>query len=154
MIDKNDFEGPAGGAGEYLAAYGTLMSGQANPVDPAVLARMRRCGMCLISGALYVVDAVPPYPALVMAPEGGMVRGELFRLEEGAADILAVLDDYEAFDPADPAGSDYVRQAISVVQPGGEGAVAWVYVFNHDPVRLGLARIVDGDWVAYRAGVD
>ncbi|MBE7159070.1 MAG: gamma-glutamylcyclotransferase, partial [Rhodospirillales bacterium] len=61
----------------FLAAYGTLMTGQVNQLAPAVRHRMHPVGPCRIPGRLYLVRTQRAYefPALVMSP-GVTTQGE------------------------------------------------------------------------------
>jgi len=157
------------GAG-WLVVYGSLMRGlPATGTDAVLAARpgesaaagavaerpgdlldrlgagagLRRVGPCRVPGILFDLG---PYPALRPARSAAdQVRGELHAILDPA--VLAVLDAFEGFDPADPAGSDYLRASLRVIEP--TVPAAWVYVFNRepDPAR----RIASGDWRAHLA---
>ena len=129
-----------------LAVYGTLRRGERNA---GFLANATFLGDGSVPGRLHEMarpDRRPyPYPALMTA-DGGSVIVELYALPDRAS--LAAADALEAFDPADEAGSEYVRRQLPVT--GGPVAAAWVYLYNGPPDQIG-AEIPGGDWVAHRA---
>ena len=128
-----------------LAVYGTLRRGEPND---GLLADAEPLGPALVDGRLFEMplsaERAYAYPSLVRDGPGDVVV-ELYRLADPA--MLATLDELEAFDPADEAGSEYVRRLVDV----RDGAVerAWVYVFNGPLATVGAA-IDDGDWIAHR----
>jgi gamma-glutamylcyclotransferase (GGCT)/AIG2-like uncharacterized protein YtfP len=97
-----------------------------------------------VRGSLY--DFVD-YPGVVL-DEGGWVTGELYRVPDLTARLPA-LDRAEWYDPADDAGSLYVRRRVPVQLDGGDTREAWIYVYNGPPGRG--PRIVSGDWGAHVA---
>jgi gamma-glutamylcyclotransferase (GGCT)/AIG2-like uncharacterized protein YtfP len=129
-----------------LAVYGTLRRGERN--DP-FLAAAAPLGTATIHGRLHVMPRSDlrayAYPALVAGGADPVVV-ELYRLPDD--DTLAVVDELEAFDPADEAASEYVRRSVPIVD--GPVPSAWAYVYNGPREELGDA-ITDGDWVAHRA---
>ena len=66
-----------------------------------------------------------------------------------AAD-LAVLDAYEAFDPADEASSEYVRREIEVATAEGERVTAEAYVYNR-ALPAAARRIEEGSFAGFLA---
>jgi gamma-glutamylcyclotransferase (GGCT)/AIG2-like uncharacterized protein YtfP len=106
-------------------------------------AGLRRVGECRVPGVLFDLGA---YPALRPArDDADVVCGELHAILDRG--VLAVLDAFEGFDPRDPAGSDYLRERVSLVAP--RGGRAWIYVFNRDPDPA--TRIASGDWRGHLA---
>jgi len=99
---------------------------------------LRRIGACLVPGRLFDLG---PYPALrPPASAGEVVVAELHAVLDPG--IFAVLDAFEGFDPADRAGSDYLREPVALLEPlDGE---AWIYVYNREPDAG--RQIPGGDW--------
>jgi GntR family transcriptional regulator/MocR family aminotransferase len=129
-----------------LATYGTLRRGEQNA---AYLAGATYLGTGRIAGRLHEMRAAATrrygYPGCLDAGEGSpSVVVELYRVDPAT---LAAIDALEAFDPADEAGSEYVRRPIDVVD--GPVDRAWVYVYSGPLSGVGAA-IPDGDWVAHR----
>ena len=136
----------------YLAAYGTLMDGEANPLPPWVRRLMRRQGPCRIPGRLYAIGPGRRYPGLVLSGGGGdeCVLGDLYligRSEAEAQQVLRVLDKYEEFDPLHPLGSEFVRRRVMLKEPQ---LAAWVYLYNSNPEAKRFSRITTGNWKRYR----
>ena len=132
----------------HVAAYGTLMSGQANPLAPEVRAALASLGPCRISGALYAIGPAFIFPGLLDQPAAA-VRGELFRIEPARASaVLAALDAYEGFDADDPQGSAYIRRMVRLRQPALD---AWLYVYNPAATGAQMIPIPSGDWTDFRA---
>ncbi|MBK7947980.1 MAG: gamma-glutamylcyclotransferase [Deltaproteobacteria bacterium] len=153
MAERRDSEG-AGvpEAGDWLVVYGSLMRGIASAsADVAggggggdlldrlgVGAGLRRVGACRVSGVLYDLGPYPALRAAVRTDE--VVCGELHAVLDPG--IFAVLDAFEGFDPADPSGSDYLRERVPLLEPRGRSA--WIYVYNRQPDAN--QRIASGDW--------
>ena len=129
-----------------LFTYGTLMTGfSRRPLLGAAILE----GLGRIRGSLYHFGE---YPGVVLDGRG-WVAGELYRVPDLPARLPA-LDREEWCDPADEAGSLYVRRAVPVHGAGGEVGGAWVYAYNE---RFGAAvgrgpRVESGDWRAHLAG--
>jgi gamma-glutamylcyclotransferase (GGCT)/AIG2-like uncharacterized protein YtfP len=130
---------------DVVAVYGTLRRGERN------YERLRGTaflGSGVVGGALYDVPTAPgrpfPYPAFRPGNDGH-VPVELYLLPD--ADLLADLDAFEGFDPADDAGSQYARRVIDVID--GPVRRAWIYVHQGPEAELG-EPIPDADWVRYR----
>lgn len=81
------------------------------------------------------------YPGLLSGD--GEVHGEVYRLDDAAADLEA-LDDLEDFDPGDPGKSIYQRVRTDVHMPDGAIVRAWTYMYNQQP--MGASRVKSGDW--------
>ena len=156
--------------GDWLVVYGSLMRGLparetrathaarapgsagATPATMrgdlfdrlGVAAGLRRVAPCRVPGRLFDLG---PYPALRPADgPSDSVCGELHALLDPAA-VFAVLDPFEGFDPRDPAGSDYRRERVRLLEPSG--IRAWIYVYNREPEPE--RRIPSGDWRAHLA---
>lgn len=129
--------------------YGTLVAGSGNAVARAVHSRLVDLGPATVRGALHAVpDPDGWYPALVSGE--GAVHGRLYRAGDGfSAGDLARMDAYEDFDPADPAGSLYVREAMAVLS-GGRELEAQAYRFAVG-LPVGSRPIPGGDFAAWLA---
>ncbi len=116
-----------------LFVYGSLRrdaEGRSHPL----LADATCLGAATVRGALYKVDW---YPGLVLDPEGGAVRGDLFELPPARADaMIAALDDYE--------GGVYRRRLATAQVEGGEALETWVYAYTGGV--QGFATIPSGDF--------
>jgi gamma-glutamylcyclotransferase (GGCT)/AIG2-like uncharacterized protein YtfP len=130
---------------DRLFAYGTMMAGfSRRPLLGTALFE----GLGRIRGSLYHFG---DYPGVVLDGRG-WVTGELYRVPDLPA-RLADMDREEWYDPADEAGSLYVRRRVSVHPEGGEVRDAWVYAYNE---RFGPAAgrgplVESGDWRAHLA---
>ena len=124
---------------DRLFAYGTLMAGfvRHRLLGPAALEAPGR-----VRGSLLDLGG---YPGVVL-DDGGWVQGELYRVPDLAA-RLARLDRAEGYDPADQAGSLYLRRRGVVHVADGPPRDAWLYVYN-GPAGGG-PRISSGDWRAH-----
>ena len=127
-----------------LAVYGTLRRGERND---GFLAGCSSLGRATVRGRLHEMPESAlrgyAYPALLLGGSSPVVV-ELYAIPDVAT--LAAADALEAFDPADEAGSQYVRRAVTVED--GPVASAWIYVYNGPAEEVG-ERIVDGDWIAH-----
>ena len=141
---------------DWLVVYGSLMRSlpsAAGHLEPDLLDRLgvgaglRRVGPCRVGGTLFDLG---PYPALRRLPRGAgassdWVCGELHAILDPG--VLAVLDEFEGYEPGSAASSDYLRERVELLAP--QGISAWLYVYNREPDPI--LRIESGDWRAHLA---
>jgi gamma-glutamylcyclotransferase (GGCT)/AIG2-like uncharacterized protein YtfP len=143
----------------YLAAYGTLMSGEENPLPRRIRARLKPCGHCLIPGRLYVL-AGGAYPGLYYTPEdpSRTVIAELLEIQGTAAqvsEVLHALDRYEG-------SREYLRRLLPVKHitvserhipfaalEENRTRRAWVYILRRRPAPR-AREIPSGAWTDWR----
>jgi gamma-glutamylcyclotransferase (GGCT)/AIG2-like uncharacterized protein YtfP len=75
------------------------------------------------------------------------VRVEVYQVNDQL--VVAALDALEAYDPEDPAGSEYVRVLVPLLDAGPVGP-AEVQVYVHAGAAEGRGPVLPGgDWVAH-----
>ncbi|MDQ6837070.1 MAG: gamma-glutamylcyclotransferase [Actinomycetota bacterium] len=118
-----------------LAVYGSLRRGLALPHQPEDFDQiLAERDPCLITGRLVDLGS---YPGLVEGP--GRVVGELCHLTGDAS--LSLFDAYEGYDGEHPAGSQYLRVMVRLIDPAVD---AWTYLYNRTWTPQML--ISSGDW--------
>lgn len=131
---------PAPETGDWIAFYGSLMRGLDAFAELALEDRLRFAGPCVLKGELYSRGRYPG-----MRRGDGRVIGELFAVLDPSA--IAVLDEFEGYDPQHPRASLYLREYLPLAEPTATSA--WVYVYNHVPDASD--RVPSGDWRAHLA---
>ncbi len=128
----------------HLFVYGTLMSGQENPM-PQLLARSAELiGPGRTRGILFLLDE---YPGLVDSDDPAeIVVGEVWRLFD--PEVLRELDEYEGCVPEEEAPPLFVRSARTVTMDGNGTLSAWVYIYARS--TAGQRAIPSGDWRAFQ----
>jgi GntR family transcriptional regulator / MocR family aminotransferase len=125
-----------------VAVYGTLRGGERNH---PLLGASQLLGRGTIAGALFGLprnDERPyAFPAFIPSRHGTVVV-EVYRLAD--AELLARLDELEAYDPDDEAGSEYVRRRVAVRD--GPVAEAWAYALA-GALPASAEPIPSGDWL-------
>ena len=136
-----------------LAVYGTLRKGCRNT---PLLAGSPLVAEGTVAGTLHEVvaplgDRPYSYPLLVLGSgedaSTGRVRVEVYRVSDQP--VLAALDHLEAYDPEDPAGSEYVRVLVPLLDAGPAGPQE-VQVYVHAGAAEGRGPVLHGgDWVVH-----
>ncbi len=122
---------------EYIAVYGSLMTGMGGREDLDVGDQLIYVSRCEIGGCLFDLGS---YPGLLLG--SGIVYAELY--EVGDTSVIPRLDAYEQYDPDDPEGSLDIRRLVRLVQPDCD---AWLYEYNRGV--SGRPSISSGDWKRY-----
>lgn len=117
----------------HVFVYGTLMRGQDAHARLRLEKRLQFVCDAVVPARLY---RLPDYPGLRLEP--GAAHGELFRIEDPT--VLADMDAYEEYNPADLAASEYARRLVHVP---GAAVDAWVYAYLP---ATGDAPVIEGRW--------
>ncbi|HXF42059.1 MAG TPA: gamma-glutamylcyclotransferase family protein [Blastocatellia bacterium] len=137
----------AGSATTRVFVYGTLREDAHNEMYQSLAGASTLLGDASVNGDLYDLGA---YPGLLLTNEpSSVVHGEVYELKpDRAAQLIAVLDEYEGCGASAPAPHEYKRELIRVRLENGETTTAWAYLLNRDPA--GLNRIPGGDYLSWR----
>lgn len=112
---------------EHVFVYGTLRRGEKNH-QSYLAGRYRSCLFATLAGRLFF-EPREGYPYLL--PGLDTVHGEVFELIPAtAAQTLRQLDRLEDYDPADEAGSLYLRRRVDALLDDGTTLATWVYYWN------------------------
>jgi gamma-glutamylcyclotransferase (GGCT)/AIG2-like uncharacterized protein YtfP len=122
---------------EYIAVYGSLMTGMGGREELGIDDQLRYISPCEIGGCLFDLG---DYPGLRLG--SGIVQAELYEI--GDDPVLRRLDAYEHCDPDDPKGSLYIRKLVRLARPDCD---AWLYEYNRGV--SGKPSIPSGDWKSY-----
>lgn len=125
----------------HLFVYGTLRKGQPE-MDRLLGAHAIDIGRGTLQGRLFLIGDFPG--AKVSENPDDRVHGEIYRLVD-AGPALAVLDEYEEYDPTDPNHSLFVRRLAPIRLNDGTTLPAWVYLYNRS--IEGLRPIPSGDFL-------
>ncbi|SFQ15344.1 Uncharacterized conserved protein YtfP, gamma-glutamylcyclotransferase (GGCT)/AIG2-like family [Salibacterium halotolerans] len=125
--------------------YGTLRRGLHN-YERLLSGRTEEERRAVITGRLYAADH-GRFPCLVK--EGNtIVQGDIMYIQNDKYDdVLEDLDRLEGYDEGDTAGSEYVRDIVTVTDERGREIEAHTYYWNQ-PAGLG-EHITSGDWVTW-----
>src|SRR5205085_4012333 len=126
---------------EYLFLYGTLIPNRANKVMAKAVRQLRRIGPGYVQGRLYDLGEYPG--AILDQSSETRITGEVYEITD-RRDILASLDSYEEFDPANLENSLFVRTQSFVTLSDNRKLKCWLYVYNRNPGTAPL--IVDGNY--------
>jgi gamma-glutamylcyclotransferase (GGCT)/AIG2-like uncharacterized protein YtfP len=116
--------------------YGTLRPGEQGFVDLDLAGSVDVLGPARVAGVLYDLG---DYPGVILGGNGP-IHGELLGPRDEA--VLERLDSYELYDPADPAGSEYLRVEATTLE---DGLSIWIYIYNF-PLE-DACPIPGGDWM-------
>jgi gamma-glutamylcyclotransferase (GGCT)/AIG2-like uncharacterized protein YtfP len=120
----------------HLFVYGTLRPGHAPSEIAVEVRRLREVGRATVRGGVYDLGA---YPGAVLDESAATaIDGRVLHLTADAS-VLAALDAYEGFDPADAVHSLFLRTRTVVTLRDGRRLACWIYVWNGDP-RTAPAR--------------
>ena len=115
---------------QYLFVYGTLLTTSGHPMHNFLRGYCDFLGAASIGGIKIDLGG---YPGLI--PSGdpdARVVGELYRIHEGASDILFDgLDHYEGCSDDDPEPHEFFRHRQDVTLLSDQTVYeAWVYLYN------------------------
>jgi len=118
-----------------LFVYGLLMPGSSGFQALGLADRVERLGPERIAGRLHHLG---DYPGLIPRPQG-VVHGELLGLPHPG--LFDEIDAYELYDPENPAGSEYLRVEVDLLDSARR---AWTYRYNRS--IAGKPIIATGNW--------
>jgi gamma-glutamylcyclotransferase (GGCT)/AIG2-like uncharacterized protein YtfP len=122
---------------QYLFLYGTLLPDHAPLSMVKVVRRLHLIGPAQVRGRLYDLGR---YPGAVLDHTGAnTISGQVFVIPEQDAELLALLDGYEQFNPADQKNSLFVRKECHAVTADGRTLKCWIYAYNRG---IGSARLI------------
>ena len=131
---------------ERVFFYGTLMAPFNRPGRQRIAPKLTFEGRGTIRAALFDLGI---YPAAVDVEDDSKVWGEVYATDDPQP-VLAVLDEIEAYRPAEPERSLYTRVLTDVTLESGAVEKAWAYFYN---APLGRARrIASGDYLDHLKG--
>lgn len=126
---------------EYLFVYGTLLPGAAPAEIAEAASQLRVVGRASVKGSLYDLGDFPG--AILEVASGRRIAGTVFALPENPS-VLRALDDYEEFNPAPVAESQFLRVRAMAELDSGAALECWIYVYNLDVTH---ARLIEsGEW--------
>ncbi len=126
---------------DYLFLCGTLLPDQASGAIANLVRLFRRIGAATTRGKLYDLGDFPG--AIVDSSSSTFIHGEVFELPSNGTG-LAMLDDYEEFEPQSPETSLFVRTKTQVRLKDGRLLNAWIYLYNRDPADA--PEVIDGNF--------
>jgi gamma-glutamylcyclotransferase (GGCT)/AIG2-like uncharacterized protein YtfP len=133
---------------QYVFVYGTLRAGEVNDINRAAerhgIAPPQCIGAAHVNGLLFDFGA---YPGLVIDEEAGLVRGDVYRIEDA---LVPVLDEIEDVYPGVEGLFRAHRLHIEVELDGRRDQVDCMIYPVASGAVLGRPRIEGGDWVAHR----
>ena len=129
-------------APEFIFVYGTLRKQTASSMHHLMASHCEYFSDGVMRGKLYEVCGYPG--AIESSDASDKVSGELYKMLD-RKQVLVLLDDYEECSDRFPMPYEYTRKQITIELTGGDSVVAWVYLYNHDVLKL--RQIISGDYV-------
>jgi gamma-glutamylcyclotransferase (GGCT)/AIG2-like uncharacterized protein YtfP len=129
---------------EHIFLYGTLLLEDFDPMQEVLLHYGTHVGFGLFTGILFDIDDYPG--AIPDESTGSEVAGAVLRLSE-AEQVLAIMDEYEGYDPDNEKESLFVRKKLSIKMESGKIKKCWIYLYNKD--TCDLTRIPHGNYLKY-----
>lgn len=121
----------------YIAFYGSLMQAFPTQQTLKVQHQLQFIQPCTLNGQLYDLG---DYPGLKYG--AGRVKAELYEVLDPR--VMAAIDSFECYDPANHSDSLYTRSCVRLAEPKVD---AWVYFYNK-PVEM--QKIINaGDWLQF-----
>ena len=114
---------------EYLFAYGTLVDHHVPREIADTVKQLKPAGTGYIFACLYDLGEYPG--AVLDESRRHKVFGRIFELPADPR-VLERLDDYEAFDPKQPAASLFVRKRTEINRSNQPPLKGWIYEYNGD----------------------
>ncbi|MGN6649486.1 gamma-glutamylcyclotransferase family protein [Trinickia sp.] len=132
----------------YVFVYGTLRAGEINDIGLAAarhgISAPRLVGHAAVAGRLYDLG---DYPGLVRDDAAGLVRGDVYEIDEA---LVPVLDKIEGVESG--VDSTFKSREMTVAVMGRELPC---FFYPVDEVSVGgRTRIQAGDWISYRLARD
>jgi gamma-glutamylcyclotransferase (GGCT)/AIG2-like uncharacterized protein YtfP len=110
-----------------------------------VVQQLRSVGPASVPGLLYDLGE---YPGAIVDPQSdSRIIGHAFELPASES-LIAALDRYEGFDPANRSGSLFIREKREALMSDGQLLSCWIYVYQRN---ISAALLIpDGDYSRHR----
>jgi gamma-glutamylcyclotransferase (GGCT)/AIG2-like uncharacterized protein YtfP len=127
----------------YLFVYGTLRLKDSILNGPDLEKEIGFEGKAKIHASLFDIGH---YPGAVQDESGREVIGALYQINQPEK-LFKVLDKYENIVEGQEHKSEYIRKKVRAWLASGKSRMAWVYLYNKDPVSK--PRIRQKDYLSY-----
>ena len=117
---------------DFLFSYGTLLPQHSPQKIATVTAEFRPYAHGWVYGRLYDLGEYPG--AVLDGDTKTKIFGTVFKIP-GDLELLRRLDEYEGFNPKEPAASLFVRRRHFVTLSTGKRLRCWLYEYNGQPSR-------------------
>lgn len=129
---------------DLVFVYGTLRRGGSNAFR---MKGAKFVGRGYVAGKLYTISW---YPGLVLERTGGIVTGEVFRVDP---EQMRALDEFEGLAAGEIEGSEYRRVKVEcVIESAGLNDTAMVWAYEWKGAVEEERRIPSGDWIEHTVG--